>query len=229
MEASSRSQAASSTCRPPASSTNMVRNTSSILPVWLADTSDQKPTRSSNTAPAPRRWCSAMRYVEAMHRRRLCGVAVDRSQRRVAAPDRIKIALVEVPAPADLRSVWCDGARGGCRLQLCHHALSAAPSGRLAYVDGRTRAQCVLAVATILKEHGHIILDDGQRERYEFSTAISIRSKPRAVSRFSPSQGSPGALRKDYRPPKVWGSCGSFRGGRQKQKRRRRGHRSSIG
>jgi hypothetical protein len=38
----------------------------------------------------------------------------------------------------------------------------------VAFVDGRTRAQSVLAVATCLKQGGTIILDDAERERYQF-------------------------------------------------------------
>ena len=74
----------------------------------------------------------------------------------------------------------------------------------LAYVDGRTRAQCVLAVATILKEHGHIILDDGQRERYQFldgyfdqiETAgrFKIFAKSRVAGRFKEGLPAPESL-----------------------------------
>jgi Methyltransferase domain len=64
----------------------------------------------------------------------------------------------------------------------------------LAYVDGRTRAQCVLAVAAILKDSGTIILDDGKRERYQFLDGyfdrvetqgrFKIFGKPKVAGRF---------------------------------------------
>ena len=67
----------------------------------------------------------------------------------------------------------------------------------LAYVDGRTRAQCVLAVAAILKDGGWVILDDAERERYQFLDCyfndvktcgrFKVYAKPKAASRLPAS------------------------------------------
>jgi hypothetical protein len=67
----------------------------------------------------------------------------------------------------------------------------------LAYVDGKTRAQSVLAVATILKDGGRIILNDGGRERYQFLDGyfddvethgrFKIYARPKAAGRLQVS------------------------------------------
>jgi hypothetical protein len=49
----------------------------------------------------------------------------------------------------------------------------------LALVDGRTRAQCALAVASRLAPEGAVILDDAQRERYGFVDRYFHSAEPR--------------------------------------------------